>query len=496
VAFVQPVESHLPLGDYAAFSQLVAGVTALRTEAERRVSQLRGRTIWMLNSTGSGGGVAELLPTQITLLRELGLDVKWAVIEGPLEFFGFTKRIHNMIHGTAGAPPNSAEHALYESVSLENARALAPLVKPADILVVHDPQPLLTGKLLKDEIGLQTIWRCHIGLEEESIHARAAWEFLRPYIGDYDHTVFSLGEYAPDFVRGRVSVIHPSIDPLTHKNRDLSLHKLVGILSDSCLTVPHWPLLERPFEATARRLQPDGTFGVAIEPDDIGLLARPIITQVSRWDRLKGFVPLLDAFALLKRTVQQRSPRTERDRRRIDLARLVLAGPDPESIQDDPEGTEVVADLKRRYKALDNGVHPDIAILALPMKSRKQNALMVNALQRSSDIVVQNSLREGFGLTVAEAMWKRTPILGSARASGVRLQVRDGVEGRLVSDPEDLEALANLLHDMLASPVQLEEWGRNAQRRVHDDFLIFTELAKWLQLWTEKLPPLRSAARL
>jgi trehalose synthase len=490
VAFVQQVETHLPLGDYAAFSQLVAAVTALRAEAERRVPKLRGRTIWMLNSTASGGGVAELLPTQITLLRELGLDVQWAVIEGPQEFFGFTKRIHNMIHGAAGAPPSAAEQTLYESVSLENARALSALVKPSDILIVHDPQPLLTGQLLKDQIGVQTIWRCHIGLEEESVHARAAWEFLRPHICNYDHTVFSLAEYAPDFVRGRVSIIHPSIDPLTHKNRDLSLHKLVGILSDSCLTVPHWPLLEEPFDATARRLQPDGTFAVAIEPDDIGLLARPIITQVSRWDRLKGFVPLLDAFALLKRTAHQRSPRTERDRRRIDLARLVLAGPDPESIQDDPEGTEVIEELRRKYTKLDNGVHADIAILALPMKSRKQNALMVNALQRSSDIVVQNSLREGFGLTVAEAMWKRIPILGSARASGVRLQVRDGVDGRLVSDPEDSEALASLLQDMLASPVQLEEWGRNAQRRVHDDFLIFTELAKWLQLLTEKLPPL------
>lgn len=488
MAFVQQVETHVPLGDYAAFAQLVAGVTALRAEAERRVPRLRGRTIWMVNSTASGGGVAELLPTQITMLRELGLDVQWAVIEGPLEFFAFTKRIHNMIHGAAGAAPNATEQALYESVSLENARALAALVKPADILVVHDPQPLLTGKLLKDQLGVQTIWRCHIGLEEASTHAHTAWEFLRPHICSYDHAVFSLAEYAPEFARERVSIIHPSIDPLTHKNRDLSLHKLVGILSDSCLTVPHWPLFEQPFDATARRLQPDGSFATAVEPDDIGLLARPIITQVSRWDRLKGFVPLLDAFALLKRTAQKRSPSTTRDRRRIDLARLVLAGPDPESIQDDPEGTEVVEELKRKYMALDKGVQADIAILALPMTSRKENALMVNALQRSSDIVVQNSLREGFGLTVTEAMWKHTPILGSARAAGVKLQVRDGVEGRLVSDPEDTDALASLLHEMLASPVRLEEWGRNAHRRVHDDFLIFTELGQWLQLLTEKLP--------
>jgi trehalose synthase len=226
-----------------------------------------------------------------------------------------------------------------------------------------------------------------------------------------------------------------------------------------------------------------------VEPDDIGLLARPIVTQVSRWDRLKGFVPLLDAFAVLKRTSHELRTTDERHRRRVELARLILAGPDPDAIQDDPEGAEVVEELRRKYIALDASIRADIVVLALPMQSRKQNALMVNALQRSSDIVVQNSLREGFGLTVAEAMWKRTAILGSARASGVRLQVRDGVDGRLASDPEDTNEIARLLHDMLADPVRLEKWGRNAQRRVHDDFLIFTELVKWLQLLSDTLQP-------
>ncbi|HEY0810327.1 MAG TPA: glycosyltransferase, partial [Longimicrobiales bacterium] len=444
---------------------------------------LRGRTIWMINSTASGGGVAELLPAQIGLLCELGVDVRWAVIEGPVEFFAFTKRLHNMIHGSPGVAPSADERALYESVGRDNADQLRPLVKPDDILVVHDPQPLLVGALLKDEIGAPALWRCHIGLEQESAHANTAWEFLRPYISAYDHHVFSLAEYAPDFVRDNATVINPSIDPLSHKNRDLSLHKLVGILADSQLTVPHWPLLDEPFGAPARRLQSIGSFAAATEPDDIGLLARPIVTQVSRWDRLKGFVPLLDAFVQFKRDGDGRSD--ERQRRRTQLARLVLAGPDPDAIQDDPEGSEVVDELRRRFMALPDAIRADVAILALPMASRKQNALMVNALQRSSDIVVQNSLREGFGLTVAEAMWKRIPILGSARASGVKLQVRDGIEGRLTNDPEDADEVSQVLYEMLADPPQLEEWGRNAQRRVHDDFLIFTELRRWLQVLTD-----------
>lgn len=483
MAFVPDVPRHVPLTDYGAFPQLAAAVQALQHDTRECVQRLRGRTIWMLNSTATGGGVAELLSAQIALLCDLGVDVRWVVLEAAeSDFFTFTKRLHNMIHGAPGAAPTADEQALYEAVSRDNADQIKSFLKPQDILVVHDPQPLLTGAILKKEMRIRAVWRCHIGLDEDSAHAQAVWSFLRPHIEAYDHTVFSLPEYAPDFVRDRVSIIHPTIDPLSHKNRELSLHKLVGILCDSGLSVPYWPLLEQPFAAPARRLQDHGGFAIAVQPNDIGLVARPIITQVSRWDKLKGFAPLLDAFALLKRTSPKRKMRDERHRRTTQLVRLILAGPDPDAIQDDPESVEVVEELKQKFLALDQRLRTEIVILALPMQSRKHNALMVNALQRSSDIVVQNSLREGFGLTVAEAMWKQTPILGSVRATGVRLQVRDHIDGRLVPDPESVEELADVLHEMLADPVQLEAWGRNAQRRVYDEFLIFRELRQWLQL--------------
>jgi trehalose synthase len=480
---VEP-DVRLGLEDYAAVGQLAPSVDALRATATTFVTPLHGRTVWHLNSTAQGGGVAELLPPQIKLMRDLGVDARWLVMEtNRPEFFALTKRIHNMIHGAMQQEFTAGDRALYEEVSRANADALLHYVRPDDVLLVHDPQPLGAGARVKRRHpGIRAIWRCHIGLEEDLPVTRAAWEFLRPYASIYDRAVFSVPEYIPKFLADRASVIHPSVDPLSHKNRELSLHKLVGVLSDAGLTEPHWPLLAPPWPEGAQRLQGDGTWQPATSPEDIGLLARPIITQVSRWDKLKGFEPLMQAFRALKLGLVSRPAHDLRHRRRLELVRLALAGPEPSSIQDDPEGLIVLKELRKQYVALEPDVREDVALLALPMGSRKANALMVNALQSSSDIVAQNSLREGFGLTVTEAMWKRKPVLGSARACGIRLQVRDGVDGVLVSDPEDPEEIAEAMHRMLADEDWLEAWGSNAQRHVYDEFLIFGELRRWLEL--------------
>jgi trehalose synthase len=483
MAILVDPEVHVTLDDYGAVAYLAAAVQTLRDDAERLVPALKGRTIWMLNSTARGGGVAELLPPQIALLRHLGVDARWVVMESDEpEFFALTKRLHNMIHGEKERPPGATDRQLYDAVSRENADALREIVAPHDILVVHDPQPLGAGALVRREIGARAIWRCHIGLEETTPATRAAWEFLHPYAMAYDECVFTAREYVPEYLASCATIIHPTIDPLSHKNRELSLHKLVGILSDSGLAVAHWPLVAPPFPAVAQRLQTNGTFAPATSPEDIGLIARPIIVQISRWDRLKGFGPLLEGFRLLKLHRDKRATRDDRHRRRMDALRLVLAGPDPSAIQDDPEALDVLEALCSRYTEMEYEVQRDVALLALPMASRKENALMVNALQRCADIVVQNSLREGFGLTVAEAMWKRKPMLGSAHAFGVRQQVRDGVDGFLLRDPDDADALALAMHDMLADSDRLEEWGRNAEHRAHREFLILTELGRWLRL--------------
>ena len=485
------IRSHTPLAEYEALGNLSGAVAQLRLDARALVPRIGDRPVWMVNSTATGGGVAEMLPHVIALLQELGVDAHWAVMEtDQIEFFALTKSIHNMLHDAGPASLSAGERALYDEVSRESARQLGTLVHPGSIVVIHDPQPLGAGAMLKEQVDVRLIWRCHIGLDDFPPRVTAAWDFLRPYLDSYEHAVFSVPEYVPNFLAERASIIHPGIDPLSHKNRELRPHKLAGVLYDSGLAECAAPVVAPRWEETAKRLQPDGTFGSAMEPEEIGLPSRPCITQVSRWDRLKGFEPLLEAFVVLKNRIEKNGARpagddeasNERYRRSRDIVRLVLAGPDPASVADDPEGRDAFERLRERYMQLAPDVQRDIAILSLPMGSRKLNALMVNALQRSSVIVVQNSIREGFGLTLTEAMWKGTPVLGNTRAAGLRQQVRDGVDGRMIDDPEDTAALAAALDEMLAMPDDLEHWAQSAQRRVYDEFLIFTQLRRWLEV--------------
>ena len=477
------VERGLTLDDYAAVAHLAPAVSALRETAAAIAPRLAGRTVWMVNSTATGGGVAEMLPTTVALLRELGVATQWAVIEsGDDQFFALTKRIHNMIHGTAGAPFGDADRARYDAVSRANADALLEQVAARDILVVHDPQPLGAGTLVRQERDVRAVWRCHIGLDERLPATDAAWAFLEPYAAVYDDAVFSSDAYVPPFLADRAVIVRPSIDPLDHKNRELDLQKLVGVLCSGALVVPHWPAVAPPFADLVQRLQSDGSWAPATVPEDIGLLGRPIVTQVSRWDRLKGFAPLLEGFRRLKQT-RRGAARDERRRLLLEHVRLVLAGPAPESIQDDPEGLDVLDELRAHYLALEPAVQRDVALVTLPMSSRKENALLVNALHRASTIVVQNSLREGFGLTVTEAMWKGVAVLANSRAHGLREQIRDGVDGRLIADPEDADAIAGALDEMLGDAGARERYGQNGRRRVGDEFLIFTQLRQWLELF-------------
>ena len=466
------------LAEHAAVAHLAGAVDALRETAQRIAPVLHGRTLWMVNSTAQGGGVAEMLPGQIALLRELGLHVEWAVIESDdPRFFEFTKHLHNLIHdaGEPGIDPSAV--ALYEEVNRANAATLLPRLRNGDIVVVHDPQPLPLAAMLREHVDVHCIFRCHIGLDDHPARTGAAWSLMRRYTDAYARVVFSAAEYVPDFLDDRTTIIQPALAPLAAKNRDLSLHKVTGILSNGGLS-SIGPTVTPPYEHRARRIAPDGAVRLACDSDELGLLSRPIVTQISRWDRLKGFLPLMQAFARLKRT----TPQTAEHGRRVKLARLVLAGPAVDAVTDDPESAEVVAELRAAYLDLPDSVREDIALVLLPMASLEQNALMVNALQRASSIVVQNSLREGFGLTIAEAMWKRVPVLSSARACGPRHQIRDGIEGRLVPDPEDVADVAATLDAMLADRRARETWARNAQRRAHDDFMVFTQLGRWLEL--------------
>jgi len=479
---IADIQDPKTLDDYAASVPLRRAVEELSEATAEHVEHLQGRTVWMLNSTEKGGGVAEMMPKLVTLLRELGVETEWIVMgSDDGRFFPFTKQIHNMLHGEGKPPVPEDGQAVYEAVSRRVADALEDRVSEDDLLVVHDPQPLGAGALLHERTGVPAIWRCHIGVDESTPGTRAAWEFLRPWAEQYDESVFTVREYVPDFLEENAAIIPPSIDPLSDKNRELPVRKIAGILSNAQLTDDEHQVVPPPFEAPAKRLQPDGVFAPATEPEDIGLLFRPIVTQVSRWDRLKGWRPLLEGFARLKRRRHDRSGLSDEHRRRLDLVRLVLAGPDPSSIQDDPEALGVFEDLCAAWHGLDDDVQKDVALLVLPMDSRRINALMVNAIQRCSTIVTQNSLREGFGLTVTEAMWKRLPVLGT-HAVGIREQVTDDVEGRLLSDPEDSDEIARVLDEMLEDNTRRTLWAHNAQLRVAERYLVFAQAQRWLDV--------------
>jgi len=478
------VDEGFRLEDYAAIAQLSRMVEELQDEAADLAPRLADRAIWMVSSTARGGGVAEMLPKVVSLLRELGLQVRWATIGSDEPgFFPLTKRIHNMIHGADGSPLTAQDRELYEKVSRENGRDLAGRMSPGDILVVHDPQPMATGAFARRESEGIAIWRCHIGNDADTPGTRAAWDFLGPYAGAYGHAVFSASAYVPAAFEGRATVIHPAVDPMSHKNRPLEPHKLVGVLCNAGFKTDRHPILTPPFAGQARRLRADGSFGPAADGEEIGLLYRPIVCQISRWDRLKGFDTLLEGFVRLKRSLsgEGAAGRGPRHRRAVEITRLVLAGPDPRGISDDPESAEVLDELCATWRGLPPALRDDIAILVLPMESRKENALMVNALQRCSTVVVQNSRREGFGLTATEAMWKRVPVIGT-RACGLRQQIRDRVEGLLVQDPDDPDEVRDRIDELLGDACLRDRLARAAELRVSNEFLVFQQIRRWLRL--------------
>nr|WKN34604.1 glycosyltransferase [Tunicatimonas sp. TK19036] len=475
------IKEGVRLENYRAYAPLLPPFNAFYDEALLLKRSLRRCKIWMVNSTEHGGGVAEMMPRMVSLLRQLGLKADWLVMEtDEKHFFTLTKNLHNLIHGQPGSEITTEDVTLYERVNQENAQQLAQYVQKNDIVVFHDPQPAGMAQELKKMVDITAIWRCHIGLDFSNASTDRAWLFLAPYLRAYDHFVFSSPEYIPERLSGNVTLIHPSIDPLSHKNRPLSLHKLTGILGNAGLLTSLHPHLYPKYRYQVARIQPDGTFAPARNGADIGLLFRPILTQISRWDKLKGFLSLMKGFIELKRHMPDSS--NGRNQQRIQNARLVLAGPDPDSVTDDPEGKQVLRELVEAYVALPAKLKEDVVILKLPMHSAKENALIVNALQRCSYLVVQNSIQEGFGLTATEAMAKRIAVLTS-NACGLRNQVRDHIDGRLLLYPEKPQEVSWYLRELLNNPKLVEEMSFSAEKRVLDHFLIFRQISQWLNIF-------------
>jgi len=467
---------------YMAYGSLKHSVKEFLSSTENYVEQLKGCTVWMINSTAIGGGVAEMLPSQMRLIRQLGLSIEWLVIEATDErFFNLTKRIHNAIHGSGDGNFTEEDRKIYEEVNKQNLGKTLEYIKDGDIVVIHDPQPMPLAAMIRQHRNVKTVWRCHIGLEQQNDTTKGVWEFLSPYFKDYENFVFSLESYVPTELKNKATLITPAIDPLSHKNRNLQMHKCIGILHQSGIINDRDPIIYPFYKHQVRRVMPDGSFNPVNHHSNLDLIYRPVITEISRWDRLKGFKELMDAFILMKKNNDQNNGSDEILHKRIKKSRLVLGGPDPKYVSDDPEGMTVLQELIEKYKSIDTDLQEDIAILLLPLDNPKENALIVNALQYSSSIVVQNSIQEGFGLTATEAMWKKRPVLVSG-AAGLDYQVIDNEHGKVNHDPTDIEKLAETINYMLNNPLKRDMWGFNAQVRVIENFTLFSQLRDWMKL--------------
>ena len=388
----------------------VAGTDVIR-HLRQLAAPLAGARVVHVNSTRVGGGVAEILTDLVPLKRELGMDARWEVIGGGADFYQCTKRFHNALQGNR-VELSAALLRAYEEANAQNAEALRAVLADADFVFVHDPQPAALLRHVPARRG-KWVWRCHIDLSHPY---RPVWKYLRGYVSGYDASIFSLADFAQPLPHP-VYLIPPSINPLTEKNVELE-----------------------PSEIDAVR----ATYH--LDP------ARPLILQVSRFDRFKDPVGVIRAYRLAKAFIPG--------------LQLVLAGG---GATDDPEGDAVLAEV--RLAAQDD---PDVHVLLLPADAHRT----INALQRAADLVLQKSLREGFGLTVTEAMWKGKAVIGGD-TGGIRLQVVNHHTGYLVSTPE---GAALRIRYLLQRRERLQEIGGKAREFVRENFLITRQLREHLTL--------------
>ncbi len=387
-------------------------------EIAERASRLDGARVLHINATAFGGGVAELLYTLVPLSRSVGLDAEWRLIRGSDDFFHVTKTAHNGLQGMEVVWTDNMEE-IYLSKLEENAALWA---GEYDFIVCHDPQTAALPSLIEKRTGARPpgrwIWRCHIDLTRPY---KPVMDFFLPYLAFFDAQIYTLEEFVPEGVTSKVAIITPCIDPLGSKNLWISRLTIRSILE-------------------SYRIDPD----------------RPMVCQISRFDPWKDPIGVIDAYRIAKRS----HPGLQ----------LVLAG---SMASDDPEGWHYF-NATEEHRAGD----PDIFLLT---NMQGVGNTQVNAFQRAADVVIQKSIREGFALTVSEALWKETAVIGG-RAGGIKLQVIDGKTGFLVSDAEEC---GEKLDYLLSNPEQREMMGKAGKNHVRKNFLSTNNLLNYLKLFNE-----------
>lgn len=378
---------------------------------------LRGARVLHVNATAYGGGVAELLATLVPLMQDVGLAAEWQVIHGSDEFFNVTKAMHNSLQGM----PLTWTAEMFDTWSAYNRGNAQRFDEDWDFVVIHDPQPAAMRSMIEADTGKapsgKWVWRCHIDLTDA---LDEVWSYLRPYVEMHDASIFTMEQYVKrDLRMNEVVIVPPAIDPLSTKNAELPEHVIAEVLS-------------------RYRVDPD----------------RPIVTQVSRFDPWKDPLGVIDAYRIVKREVP-------------DLQLLMVAS----MASDDPEGWIWFESTARRA-----GEDRDIFLLS---NLNGVGNVEVNAFQRRSQVVIQKSLREGFGLVVAEALWKGRPVVGG-NVGGIPLQIVDGVTGALVNSVE--ECAARTL-ELLKEPTRANLLGEAGRERVRERFLITRYLRDYLALF-------------
>lgn len=438
-------------------------------EAARREcgGALLGRTLWMVNSTAVGGGVAEMLRSLVPYALSMGLDVRWSVVRADPAFFRVTKRVHNMLHGYPGdgGDLGSTARRVYER-GLEPAMAwLTGRVRAGDIVVLHDPQTTGLAPPLA-AAGARVVLRSHVGGEHTNVLVRAARDFLGPYAPRADAVVFTRSTEPPPQVGAvRTATIHPCIDPCSVKNRPMKETDARALLVDAGLVEAD---RQSPTGQGRRHRRLSGRASAVRRTGHAPRVGvDPLVLHLARWDRLKDPIGVMEAFTT---TVMD-----------VGDARLMLAGPAIHDVADDPEAGAVYREVEARWHRLPRAQRDHIDLVRLSMRDRDANATIVNALQREASVIVKKSLEEGFGLGVTEAMWKGRPVVAS-RVGGHRDQIEDGVSGVLVDDPRDLAGFGQAISEVLLDEQLAQRLGEAAHERVQACYLPDRAIAAWLRL--------------
>jgi trehalose synthase len=466
------------LGDYL-FAPMIERLSVAQQHAGEL---LGGRTVWMVNSTALGGGVAQLLRTLLPYWRGAGVDVRWMVLRGSVEFFRVTKRFHNHLQGQPGDGDVLGIDALatLDRAAHDHARVLASLLAPGDVVVLNDPQTAAMSVPL-ERAGANVIWCCHVGIDNDNEFSENAWRCLRPRLAGARCFVFSRYTSLPEWLGGaETSILTPGIDPASTKNLPMSdgaasaILQHLGLAAEVSTATPRYDCTDGSTATLAARptvLDSDGA------PD---WSRDPVVVSLARWDRIKDPLGILEGF--LERVLAATD------------AHLLLAGPDANQVADDPEAAGVLADVRERWRRLPPPARARIHLACLPLTSPDENAAMVNAIQRQAAVVVKKSLQEGFGLGVAEAMWKARPVVASA-VGGHLDQVQHLHSGLLVKDPADVGAFGDAIVALLREPPLAARLGQTARERSRALFLNDRHFMRWVEVLGSALERRAGATR-